>query len=160
MDIMMSASSSQGLVEDDDIYEPTSKAGRNRWLDQHCVTNLATLILNDESRDLSKNARARLPEALWTECVAKYLHFDEPDQEMIYIIGGRRNGTHFGEVAPLDCVEVYDRFSHAWIPQPSMKTARVGCAAACLGGKIYVMGGWTGINNRTVLSSVLFCCNL
>ena len=151
----MSTSSSDRFPQaTQELYEETNKAGRNRWIDQHCVTNLATLILNDDARDLTKNPRAPLPRSLWTECVAKFLHFDEPDHDMVYLIGGRRNGNHFGEVAPLDSIEVYDRFAHIWFPQPSMKTARVGCSAASLGGKIYVMGGWTGNNNRTVLSSV------
>ena len=103
-------------------------------------------------------------------CEAKFLHYDTPDGEMVFILGGRRNGAPLNETRPLDTVEVssknvffeyvqciflccnqvYDRFTNRWLSQPSMLQSRVGCGAASHNGKVYVIGGWTGYHNREV----------
>jgi hypothetical protein len=44
----------------------------------------------------------------------------------------------------LKSVEVYDVSAGQWRALPDMSVARAGCAAVCIDGNVYVMGGHDG----------------
>jgi N-acetylneuraminic acid mutarotase len=67
----------------------------------------------------------------------------------LYVAGGL--GLVDGQMRPCGTLEVYDPKQDVWTTRKPMPTAREGCAAAVLNGKLYVLGGHAGTN---ILSTV------
>ena len=65
----------------------------------------------------------------------------------IYLIGGTLAENRFGPFG-LSIVEVYDPKTNQWRRVADMPTPRTSPATAVVAGKIYVMGGYSGINNH------------
>jgi N-acetylneuraminic acid mutarotase len=72
--------------------------------------------------------------------------------DYIYAIGGRTDGGPFATSAPMAWVEKYDIFNGTWTTVASLPVGRSDLAAAAVGGKIYIFGGYDGTN---VLNSVM-----
>lgn len=67
----------------------------------------------------------------------------------IYLIGGTRFGNRRGPFG-LSTVEVYDPQDNRWHRAADMPTPRAQPETAVVAGKIYVLGGYNGIDNRIV----------
>lgn len=64
-------------------------------------------------------------------------------QGQIYVVGGCSSDVNQQFYNAVASLEVYDPAFDAWTVLPSMPTPRVGPAAAVVGNKIYVIGGFT-----------------
>ena len=82
--------------------------------------------------------------------VPRMLRFEEPLDGMIYCIGGRSSPKGF-----LKSCEMFDSFRNEWRRLPDLPEPRVGAAAACVNGRIYVVGGYS-LDITDTLSSVLY----
>ncbi|KAE8795121.1 F-box/kelch-repeat protein SKIP11 [Hordeum vulgare] len=60
--------------------------------------------------------------------------------EKAYFAGGANDSSRNNI---LSSAEMYDSETHTWTPLPSMHRARIGCSAAFMDGKFYVIGGLT-----------------
>jgi hypothetical protein len=58
---------------------------------------------------------------------------------LLYIVGGN-DGPNFSRYS-LESAECYDPSTRAWRALPDMSVERLGCAAACVDGILYVVGG-------------------
>ena len=65
----------------------------------------------------------------------------------IYLIGGTLFENENGPFG-LSLVEVYDPGTNSWKRVADMPTSRAGARTAVVDGKIYVIGGYSGIDNR------------
>ena len=65
----------------------------------------------------------------------------------LYVLGGWNNDEFMNNV------EVYDARANAWRDFPRLKTAHAYFSAACLDGKMYVLGG---MSDQKVSKSELF----
>ena len=61
----------------------------------------------------------------------------------VYLIGGRIHDKKLGEGAATGLVEVYDPLTNRWEKGADMPTERGETDAVVIGGKIYVLGGYT-----------------
>ena len=57
----------------------------------------------------------------------------------LVVVGGKGNDD-----SPLKSVEVYDTSARQWRTLPEMSVARAGCAAVCIEGNVFVVGGHDG----------------
>jgi len=84
------------------------------------------------------------------ECAATSLN------GLLYVIGGATiaNGVGMG-CLPLNVVETFDIATCTWSEHSILKTARYGCAAMSVCGKVYVIGGsYRGRGVHEALNSV------
>lgn len=94
----------------------------------------ASMRLSETSRSYGTSIRSCLPE------IARRL------PPHVYVVGGKNDGSN-----ALATVECYSHDTGKWGSLPPMTTGRYGCAAAAVGGFLYVAGGHDGIK---ALSSV------
>ena len=59
------------------------------------------------------------------------------------IVVGGYSGTAL-DGSPLKSVELYEASAGQWRALPDMSVARSGCAAVCIDGNVYVVGGYDG----------------
>jgi hypothetical protein len=71
--------------------------------------------------------------------------------DVMYVVGGfaAADGT---QGASLSSAESYDPVTGTWQTLPSMSVARYGCAAGCVDGRLYVVGG-AGAGNSSLASA-------
>jgi len=102
-----------------------------------CVAGVAmTRRLSKASRSLGEGMRTALPR------VAASL---SPD---IYVLGG-----HSIEKESLDTAERFGTGALRWEPLPHLPTSRLACAAATVGGLVYVVGGSRGVMGERSLAT-------
>ena len=112
----------------------------NRWVDKDSARGLVLQILN--GRNGYANYKT-LPDAIWTQYMPRFLHFDSPIPGMIYVFGGRASKVLEPEHY-LDTAECFDSFRQEWIQLPCMSTKRVGAASIFASNEcIYVIGGYS-----------------
>ena len=56
---------------------------------------------------------------------------------------GHHSGGSFWKSA-----EMYDTSAGQWRALPDMSVARIGCAAVCIDGNVYVVGGGSGLDTQ------------
>jgi len=126
---------------------------RDRWTDPHAGRALAWLILDDSKG--GSPARPALPPGVYA-AISSFLRFEHPVEEQIYVVGGRKR--HLEDSSGyLDEVEMFDWFRHEWRNVPPISTKRVGAAAVCVDGCLYVAGGYCSRISQPVASVERYC---
>src|ERR1041385_5559813 len=67
---------------------------------------------------------------------------------IVHVAGGVDNGANRENI-----LEAYDPVANSWSTKADMTIARQGAAAAGLGGKLYVMGGTSGVGGYAVVEA-------
>jgi len=97
------------------------------------------------------HARQALPPGLYSDVIAHFLHFDEPQPNQLYIIGGRNQ-----QEGPLKSMEMFDTWHGRWVMGPNMSARRAGCDAATLPDhRILCVGGY---DERGIVKGLLASC--
>jgi hypothetical protein len=78
---------------------------------------------------------------------ARYAHSAIMLDQTLFVIGGRQYGTD--ENGLLSACEAFDLGSKKWKAIPSMQFPRAAATVVVYGEHIYVLGGYSGSNNRT-----------
>jgi len=109
---------------------------RCNWSEPGIDASLLWLAIDD--RKGNPRRQVSLPPALYSHAIAPFLHFDAPQPNQLYVVGGRNQ-----EDGPLGTVEMFDTWHGRWVTCPSMSVRRAGCAAAVLpDGRMLVVGGY------------------
>lgn len=125
---------------------------RTQWVDQGTSKALCWLCI-DGRKGNPRRAGCVLPPCLYSDGIAPFLHFDRPQANQLYAVGGRNQ-----EQDPLDTVEMFDTWHGRWVTCPSMLARRAGCAAATLpNGRLIVVGGY---DDRGIVEGLLASCEV
>lgn len=125
---------------------------RTQWVEPGTSTALCWLCIDDRKGN-PRRARASLPPCLYSDAIAPFLHFDGPQPNQLYAVGGRNQ-----QQDPLDTVEMFDTWHGEWVTCPKMLARRAGCAAAALpNGRLLVVGGY---DEKGIVEGLLATCEV
>ena len=108
---------------------------------QLAVTSNTWLTRRDMPLDLVYQATAVVPNAA--------------GQSILYVIGGAKTGTPYGNPVPMGEVRAYNVATDRWAYKRDMPAVRYDMNAGVIGGKIYVPGGFTNRRRPTASLYVL-----
>jgi len=125
---------------------------RSQWTDPGASTALCWLAIEAKRTDVDgEPLHTELPQSLYSEAIAPFLHFDSPLPDQLYVVGGRNQ-----QQDPLSTVEMFDTWHGRWVVCPDMSACRAGCATAVLpDGRLLVVGGY---DERGIVTGVLGSC--
>mmetsp|Transcript_93960 Transcript_93960/g.298285 ORF Transcript_93960/g.298285 Transcript_93960/m.298285 type:complete len:419 (-) Transcript_93960:45-1301(-) len=125
---------------------------RTQWVDPGASSALCWICIDDRKGN-PRRAHFSLPPCLYSDGIAPFLHFDGPQPNQLYAVGGRNQ-----QQDPLDTVEMFDTWHGRWVTCPSMLARRAGCAAATLpNGRLLVVGGY---DERGIVDGLLDTCEV
>jgi len=134
-------------VEDDSSYAMQDK----EWVDSGTSSALR-LLIDDNAANIDV-ARHRVPACIYHCIIAPFLHFDAPQPNQLYALGGRNEVQQ-----ALAAVEMFDTWHGRWISCPDMLARRAGCAAAVLpNGHLFVVGGY---DEKGIVEGLLQSCEI
>jgi len=123
---------------------------RTQWCEPGVSSALCWLAIDDKK---GNPHRCSLPQSLYSDTIASFLHFDRPLQNQLYAVGGR-NQTQ----GPLDTIEMFDTWHGKWVTCAPMAVRRAGCAAAVLpNGGMIVIGGY---DESGIVKGLLSSCEI